>query len=104
MTRRYSAVAAYQQVQNPDGPHSGGRKLGHMLNGLADKVGSPALGFMESPFDFGKDLMSGLISQDQRFKEADDDKRSLFEQHLDSMRSIIDSIAEAQKVDPSQDD
>ncbi len=101
----YSAVSAYQQVQNQDnGNHGGGLKLGHMLNGLTDKVAAPALGFIESPFDFGKELMSGLISQDQRFKQADDEQQSLFEQHLNSMRSIIDSIAEGQKVANQDDD
>lgn len=95
----YSAITAYEQVQNQGNQQDGGRKLGHMLNGLADQVGSPALGFMESPFDFGKELISGLISQDQRYKEADEEHRSLFEQHLDSMRSILDNIALAAKTD-----
>ncbi len=89
----YSAVAAYQQVQNLNNANPNpGQKLGHMLNDLTGRVAAPALGFMESPAGFGKQLLTELIPQDKRFKEADDDKRSLLEQNLNSLRSIIDSL------------
>lgn len=91
----YSAVSAYQQVQNPDGQANGGRKLGHMVSELADKASNPALSFVESPFELARELLSGLVSEDHRFKKAEDDARSLLEDHLNNMRNIIDTIEAA---------
>ncbi|MEH6472030.1 MAG: DUF5610 domain-containing protein [Halopseudomonas sp.] len=97
---RYTAVSAYEQVQNHDSANQGpGRKLGHMMHDLAGSLSNPGLGFIESPFDLGKDLMTGLINQDQRVKEADDDMRSLIEQRLQGMRDIIDGLAAAHELE-----
>ncbi|MEH6649600.1 MAG: DUF5610 domain-containing protein [Motiliproteus sp.] len=91
----YSAVSAYQQVQNQDTQANGGRKLGHMINGLADQASNPALSFVESPFELAKELLSGLVSEDHRFKKSEDDARSILEDHLNNMRNIIDTIEAA---------
>ncbi len=94
----YSSVAAYEKVgQLGDGSEgadkNAGRKLGHMLQELKDSMANPGLGFLQSRGDFSQDLLGGLLSQDSRFKGADDDKQALFESNIESMRSIIDSLA-----------
>lgn len=96
----YTAVSAYEQVQNFEDSNQGpGRKLGQMMGDFAGRLANPGLDFMESPFGFGKELMSGLIEQDTRVKEADEDTRSLLEQRLESMRSIIDGLSAVGELD-----
>ncbi len=88
-SERYSAVGAYQQVQNPDASQNPGRKLGHMMNDLAGRFSSPDLGFLASAVDFGQDLLSSLIPQDSRYKQADSEQQSLFDQNLQNMKDIL---------------
>ncbi|MEH6824358.1 MAG: DUF5610 domain-containing protein [Motiliproteus sp.] len=96
----YTAVSAYEQVQSLENTNPGpGRKLGQMMHDLAGRLANPALGFIASPAEFGKELMSGLIEQDSRVKEADEDSRSLLEQRLESMRSIIDGLSAVGELD-----
>lgn len=98
----YRSVTAYEQVQaQGDTDQRPGRKLGQMIADLAGRLGNPDLGFMDSPFEFGKELIVGLLQQDQRVKEADQDVRSLLEQRLDSLRSIIEGLSPVDEPDVS---
>ncbi len=88
-SQQHSAVAAYQQVQDPDAQHSPNRKLGHMMQDLTDRFNQPALGFIDSPLDFGQQLLSNLIDQDQRYRDADEQQQSLYDQHREDMQALL---------------
>ncbi|MCW8883978.1 MAG: DUF5610 domain-containing protein [Motiliproteus sp.] len=92
-SQEYSSVAAYQQVQDMGEQQQPGRKLGHMLQGLRDGFSNPALGFLQSPFGFGQDLLSNLIPQDNRYQQAEREQQSLFDQNLNSLRDILDTFS-----------
>ncbi len=94
----YASVAAYEKVgQLGDGSDgtskNAGRKLGHMLQALKDGMANPGLGFLPSRGELSQELLGGLLSQDSRFKGADDDKQSLFARNIESMQSIIASLS-----------
>lgn len=96
-SEHYSAVTAYEQVRDLENENPApGRKLGQMMQDLSGRLAKPELDFMESPFGFAKELLSGLIQQDTRVKDADEDSRSLLQQRLESLRGIIDGLV---KVD-----
>ena len=99
-SERYTSVSAYEQVRSLDDTHQGpGRKLGHMMQDLKNSFGKPELGFVDQPFGLGKELIAGLLQQDQRFKEADEESRSQLEQRLDSMRNLIDRLSAVDQLE-----
>jgi len=73
----YSAVAAYEQVQQLDNPlGNNGRHLGQMMNNFDNLVANPAMAFLEDSSLFGVDLLDSLIHQDIRYKDADEESQS----------------------------
>lgn len=86
----YSAVAAYEQVQQMDNPlGDGGRQLGQMMNNFDQFTSNPALGFLENSTLFGADLLDSLIHQDIRYKDADEESQSKLDDNFGLLRDLI---------------
>jgi len=86
----YSAVAAYEQVQQLDNPlGEGGRHLGQLVNNLDNLVANPALGFLEDSSLFGADLLDTLIHQDVRYKDSDEESQSRLDSNFDFLRDLM---------------
>jgi hypothetical protein len=86
----YSAVAAYEQVQQLDNPlGDNGRHLGQMMNNMDRFMGNPALGFLEDSTLFGADLLDNLIHQDVRYKDADEESQSKLDSNFGLLREIM---------------
>ncbi|WP_051560075.1 hypothetical protein [Marinobacterium jannaschii] len=95
MTRSesYSAVAAYQQVQEQSDPAAGaGRRLGHMMNGVQDAVSRPGLSFMQDAFDVGQQLLDNLVQQDLRYREADKEQQDKYDQNSSNLSSMLSEL------------
>lgn len=86
----YSAVAAYEQVQQLDNPlGEGGRHLGQLVNNLDNLVANPALGFLEDSSLFGADLLDTLIHQDVRYKDSDEESQNRLDSNFDFLRDLM---------------
>lgn len=98
----YSSVSAYEQVQSlADAEQAPERKRGQMIAELVSRLGNPELDFMAAPFELGRELITGLLQQDQRVKEADQDARSQLEQRLESLGTLIDGLSPVDAPDAS---
>lgn len=96
-TQTYAAAAAYQQVEDqsqPAGtaPSDIGNLANRLLEDFAKTTQSPALAFLENAQDFSQDLLDNLVKQDARYREADEQKQSAFDNNLANMRSLLDSL------------
>lgn len=86
----YSAVAAYEQVQQLDNPlGDNGRHLGQLMNNMDRFMDNPALGFLEDSSLFGADLLDNLIHQDVRYKDADEESQSKLDNNFGLLRDIM---------------
>lgn len=86
----YTAVAAYEQVQQLENPlGDNGRHLGQMMNNMDRFMDNPALGFLEDSTLFGADLLDSLIHQDVRYKDADEESQSKLDNNFGLLRDIM---------------
>ena len=93
----YSAVVAYQEVQQLDNPlGNNGRHLGQLMNNMDRFMGHHSLERFEGIGSFGEDLLANLIRQDVRFKDSDDDSRNKLE---DNIRFLTDSAPQFDQDD-----
>jgi len=86
----YSAVTAYEQVQQMDNPlGDNGRHLGQLMNNMDKFMDNPALGFLEDSQLFGADLLDQLIHQDIRYKDADEESQSKLDGNFDLLKDLM---------------
>lgn len=86
----YSAVAAYEQVQQMNNPlGEGGRQLGQMMNNFDQFTSNPALGFLQDSSLFGADLLDNLIHQDIRYKDADEESQNKLDGNFGLLRDLM---------------
>ena len=86
----YSAVAAYEQVQQLDNPlGDNGRHLGQLMNNMDRFMDNPALGFLEDSSLFGADLLDNLIHQDVRYKDEDEESQNKLDNNFGLLRDIM---------------
>lgn len=103
-TRSLAQASTYEQVGGLDQPvDKPGKRLGQLMKDLADSVGAPSLGFLQSPAQAGRDLMTGLVEQDSRFNEALESVQDVFSKHL---QDLLDKVlpVEDQVVNPANDE
>ncbi|WP_299181602.1 DUF5610 domain-containing protein [uncultured Neptuniibacter sp.] len=86
----FSAVAAYEQVQQLDAPlGNNGRHLGQLMNNMERFMNSPALDFMESRSLFSENLLDSLIHQDIRYKDADEESQSKLDDNFELLSDLM---------------
>ncbi|MCP4597861.1 DUF5610 domain-containing protein [Neptuniibacter sp.] len=86
----YSAVTAYEQVQQMDNPlGDNGRHLGQLMNNMDKFMDNPALGFLENSRLFGADLLDQLVHQDIRYKDADEESQSKLDGNFDLLKDLM---------------
>ncbi len=95
-TRSLARASTYEQVGGLDQPvDKPGKRLGQLMKDLANSVGAPSLGFLQSPAQAGRDLMSGLVEQDSRFNEALESVQDVFSKHL---QDLLDKVLPADTI------
>ena len=96
----YSAVAAYEQVQQLDQPlGNNGRHLGQMMNNFDRFTDHHSTAFLESSGQFGADLLDQLIHQDVRYKDQDEESQNKLDSNFGLLRDLL-----TQPVKDSADD
>lgn len=96
----YSAVSAYQEVQQLDNPlGNNGRHLGQLVNNFDRFSDHKSLAGFESIRAFSDELLTNLIRQDIRYKDADEDAQNKLDGYMDL---LTDSVTTASQF--GQDD
>jgi hypothetical protein len=89
-SRSLSQAASYEQVGSLEQPaDKPGLRLGQLMKDLAESVGVPSLGFLQSPSQAGRDLMTGLVEQDGRFSDA---IKELQDSYRNNMKQLLDTV------------
>ncbi len=89
-SRSWAQASAYEQVSNLEQPvDTPGLRLGQLMKDLAESAGAPSLGFLQSPAQTGRDLMSGLVEQDSRFTDA---LKALQDSYRDNLKQLLDTV------------
>lgn len=89
-TRTLAQAASYEQVGSLSQPvDKPGLRLGQMMKDLADSAGAPSLGFLQSPAQAGRDLMTGLVEQDSRFADA---MKELQDSYRNNLKQLLDAV------------
>lgn len=89
-SRSLSQAASYEQVGNLEQPaDKPGLRLGQLMKDLAESVGAPSLGFLQSPAQAGRDLMTGLVEQDGRFSDA---IKELQDSYRNNLKQLLDTV------------
>jgi hypothetical protein len=89
-SRSLSRAASYEQVGNLEQPaDKPGLRLGQLMKDLAESVGAPSLGFLQSPAQAGRDLVTGLVEQDGRFSDA---IKELQDSYRNNLKHLLDTV------------
>ncbi len=89
-SRSWAQASTYEQVGNLEQPvDKPGLRLGQLMKDLAESAGAPSLGFLQSPAQAGRDLMSGLVEQDSRFTDA---LKELQDSYRDNLKQLLDTV------------
>ena len=88
-SEQYTAVAAYQEVQN-NGNNSGGQRLGQMANMLNQQRHDSALSFVDQLGSLQEQILDSLVEQDIRYQEANEEKQNTLDQNRNTLYSLLD--------------
>lgn len=98
-SRSWAQATTYEQVGGLDQPSDKpGKRLGQLMKDLAESAGAPSLGFLQSPAQAGRDLMTGLVEQDSRFNEMLESVQDLFSSHL---KQLLDAVLPTEESTPA---
>lgn len=96
-SRSLSQASAYEQVGQLEQPvDKPGLRLGQLMKDLAESVGAPSLGFLQSPAQAGRDLMTGLVEQDSRFSDA---LKDLQDSYRNNLKQLLDAVLPLNKAE-----
>jgi hypothetical protein len=99
-SRSWAQASTYEQVGNLDQPQDKpGLHLGQLMKDLAESVGAPSLGFLQSPAQAGRDLMTGLVEQDSRFSDA---LEALKDEYRNNLKQLLDKVLIDTPQEPSE--
>ncbi|EXJ16840.1 DUF5610 domain-containing protein [Imhoffiella purpurea] len=93
-SEQYSAAQQYQQTQqleNPDQARAG-KRLGHLMNDMAQSYSNPALEFLDQARESATQIMKNLVEQDSLFKDASSEQQSLYQGHLDKFFDALSGM------------
>lgn len=89
-SRSWSQASTYEQVGNLEQPvDKPGLRLGQLMKDLADSAGAPSLGFLQSPAQAGRDLLTGMVEQDNRFQSALEELQNSYRNNL---KQLVDAV------------
>jgi hypothetical protein len=89
----YSAVSAYQEVQQLDNPlGNNGRHLGQLMNNMDRFIGHHSLAGFEGIRAFGDELLANLLHQDIRYKDADEDAQTKLDEHIGLLTDSVTKL------------
>jgi hypothetical protein len=87
-TKQYSSIANYTETQTNAVQEAPGKRLGHLSDQFVALGQDPKLNFMQEIREFSEELLSSLVSQDARYREADSEEQSIFDANLESLISM----------------
>ncbi|MGB2131752.1 MAG: DUF5610 domain-containing protein [Marinobacterium sp.] len=104
-SRSWAQATTYEQVGGLDQPaDKPGKRLGQLMKDLAESAGAPSLGFLQSPAQTGRDLMTSLVEQDSRFNEVLESVQNVFSSHLKQLLDTVLPVDEAASAAPADED
>ena len=88
---RYSLAQSYQQTQQLDSPeHSKpGRRLGQFLQDVNQRFNESVLEFLDQYRNTAEQIMSTLVEQDSRFKDASKPQQQVLSDHLQRVFAAV---------------
>lgn len=87
-SEQYTAVAAYQEVQN-NGNNAGGQRLGQITNMLNQQRQDNSLGFVDQLGSLQEQILDSLVEQDIRYQEANEEKQGTLDQNRNLLHSLL---------------
>jgi len=101
-SQEYSAASSYRTVQNNSA--SPAEKLGgHFINNFDQAIQQPTLDFLQDIQKVSQQLLDSLVKQDDRYLNADDQQQGIFDNSLNKIHSIIQSMQEQAAQTPALD-
>jgi len=101
-SQEYSAASSYRTVQNNSA--SPAEKLGgHFINNFDQAIQQPTLDFLQDIQKVSQQLLDSLVKQDDRYLNADDQQQGIFDNSLNKIHSIIQSMQEQATQTPALD-
>jgi hypothetical protein len=101
-SQEYSAASSYRTVQNNSA--SPADKLGgHFINNFDQAIQQPTLDFLQDIQKVSQQLLDSLVKQDDRYLNADDQQQDIFNNSLNRIQSIIESMQETTVETPNLD-
>lgn len=89
-SEQYTAVAAYQEVQNHGNNYAGGQRLGQMADMLNSQRSDSTLSFVDQLGSLQEQILDSLVEQDARYKEANEEQQNKFDQNRNLLYSMLD--------------
>ncbi|WP_151704436.1 DUF5610 domain-containing protein [Nitrincola alkalilacustris] len=88
---QYSAASQYQQTEQLDQPQEnrGAQLLEQLMQELYQQFNNSMLSFLEDSRSAGASIMQALAEQDTRFKDADADQKSRYQDNLERLLGAV---------------
>ncbi|MEM5529876.1 DUF5610 domain-containing protein [Gammaproteobacteria bacterium AS21] len=101
-SQEYSAASSYRTVQNNSA--SPAAKLGgHFINNFDQAIQQPTLDFLQDIQKVSQKLLDSLVKQDDRYHKADNKQKDIFNDSLDNIKNIIESMQDTALATPKVD-
>ncbi|MGB0467405.1 MAG: hypothetical protein ACPGF7_07755 [Pontibacterium sp.] len=89
-SEQYSAVSAYEQVQQFDEQALSGQRLGHMMDMMNQQRQEPALSFIDQLSSLQAQIVDNLVQQDSRYQDADKEGRNQYDENRNTLYSLLE--------------
>ena len=101
-SQEYSAASSYRTVQNNSA--SPAAKLGgHFINNFDQAIQQPTLDFLQDIQKVSQKLLDSLVKQDERYQKADSKQKDIFNDSLNNIKNIIESMQDSALTAPKVD-
>ncbi len=99
-SEQYSSIAKYKSVENLDNQAAGnpGKRLGHFANNLQNASENQGLGFLKDAKSVSQALLTSLVTQDIRFRDADESQQSKYRSNLDFLNNVMSTSPVSNQV------
>jgi len=92
-TEQYSSIAKYSQVENQNAvTQDAAKRLGNYAQSFEGVTTDPKLDFVNEIREFSQELLESLVTQDARYREADNDKQHQHNQRLDTINELANRM------------
>lgn len=89
-SQQYTAVAAYQEVQQVGEHGNNSQKLGQMTDMLNQQRQDSGLNFIDQLSSLQEQILDSLVENDTRYREADEDAKDKYDENRNTLYSMLD--------------